>query len=198
LTPLDRLLADAVRQLTEIDVRFALVGGVAVGVRTEPRFTRDLDFAVAVEADAQAENIAYQLQRRRYRLVAEVDQVARGRLGTLRFESAHEDGVVIDLLFASSGIEREVVQAATMMPVTLKVSLPVARIEHLIAMKTLSAGPARPLDAADLLQLIRAATPDQLDKARELLALITRRGFHRRRNLAKHLDAHIKRADRAR
>ena len=38
---------------SEIDT--ALVGGIAVSTRTEPRFTRDLDFAVAVADDAAAE-----------------------------------------------------------------------------------------------------------------------------------------------
>ena len=32
-------------------VGFALVGGLAVSARTEPRFTRDLDFAIAVADD---------------------------------------------------------------------------------------------------------------------------------------------------
>ena len=36
-------------------VGIAVVGGIAVSVRTEPRFTRDIDFAVAVESDADAE-----------------------------------------------------------------------------------------------------------------------------------------------
>jgi hypothetical protein len=33
------------------DVAVAVVGGIAVSVRAEPRFTRDLDLAVAVEND---------------------------------------------------------------------------------------------------------------------------------------------------
>ena len=34
---------------------FALIGGLAVSARTEPRFTRDADFAVALAGDAEAE-----------------------------------------------------------------------------------------------------------------------------------------------
>jgi hypothetical protein len=33
--------------LTEVDVPFALVGGLAVSAHTEPRSTRDADLAVA-------------------------------------------------------------------------------------------------------------------------------------------------------
>lgn len=41
---------------------WALVGGLAVSVRTEPRFTRDIDFAMAVADDDEAEAIVYSLQ----------------------------------------------------------------------------------------------------------------------------------------
>jgi hypothetical protein len=203
LSVLEQQLQQSADDLVDLGARFALVGGLAVGTRVEPRFTRDIDLAVAVDIDSQAEDLAFHLRQRNYRLMAEVDQVARSRLGTLRFAAPSGVGqkarpIILDLLFASCGIEQEVVQAATSELVTPNLSLPVARIEHLIAMKTLSAGPARPMDAADLLQLIRAATPEQIARARDLLTLITQRGFHRRRNLSRHLDSHLKRATRAR
>ena len=37
---------------------FALIGGLAVSARSEPRFTRDADFAVSVGSDAEAEDDA--------------------------------------------------------------------------------------------------------------------------------------------
>jgi hypothetical protein len=40
---------------------FALVGGIAVSVRAEARFTRDVDVAVAVTSDAEAEDVARDL-----------------------------------------------------------------------------------------------------------------------------------------
>jgi len=40
---------------------WALVGGLAVSVRTEPRFTRDLDLAVAVADDRAAEDLVHRL-----------------------------------------------------------------------------------------------------------------------------------------
>lgn len=36
---------------------WALVGGLAISARIEPRFTRDLDIAIAVENDARAEEV---------------------------------------------------------------------------------------------------------------------------------------------
>jgi hypothetical protein len=48
---LRRIAAD----LRELGRRFALVGGLAVSARTEPRLTRDADLAVLVADDRDAE-----------------------------------------------------------------------------------------------------------------------------------------------
>ena len=37
----------AAAQLDELGARFALIGGLAVGARAEPRYPRDVDLAVA-------------------------------------------------------------------------------------------------------------------------------------------------------
>jgi len=61
-------LARTLRELLEAfppDRALALVGGLAVSARTEPRFTRDLDFAIAVENDAEAESIVFGVEARR-------------------------------------------------------------------------------------------------------------------------------------
>jgi hypothetical protein len=50
---LRRIVAD----LTFARHAFALVGGFAVSARTEPRFTRDVDLAVAVPDDHAAEAV---------------------------------------------------------------------------------------------------------------------------------------------
>jgi hypothetical protein len=86
---------------------FALVGGFAVSARTEPRLTRDADLAVRVTDDRDAEALVRALQGRGWRVVAAVEQDAAGRLATVRLAVAGEDvhGAVVDLLFASSGIE---------------------------------------------------------------------------------------------
>ncbi len=48
--------------LREGAARFAVVGGFAVSVRVEPRFTHDIDVAVAVQTDAEAEALVQRLQ----------------------------------------------------------------------------------------------------------------------------------------
>ena len=60
-----------------IDRPFALVG-LAVSARTEPRFTRDLDFAVAVTNDPEAEEVVYNLQRVGYLVAATIEQTVLG------------------------------------------------------------------------------------------------------------------------
>jgi hypothetical protein len=55
MTPLGVALWRITDGLQRASVSFALVGGWAVSVRVEPRFTRDIDLAVAVAGDAQAE-----------------------------------------------------------------------------------------------------------------------------------------------
>lgn len=44
-TRLESVLGDIVRHLQRLGRPFALVGGLAVSLRAEPRFTRDVDLA---------------------------------------------------------------------------------------------------------------------------------------------------------
>jgi predicted nucleotidyltransferase len=55
MTSLETALRRIETDLREADASFALVGGLAISVQTEPRFTRDADLAVAVASDAEAE-----------------------------------------------------------------------------------------------------------------------------------------------
>ena len=171
--------------LERADVAFALIGGLAVSVRTEPRFTRDADFAVAVATDADAEALIRRLRTHGYEIGALVEQEAVGRLATVRLTIAGDsDGPILDLLFASSGIEHDVVADAELVQLLPGLWVKVARLEHLIALKVLSRDDVqRPQDLVDLRALLRAATPAEVARAREALVLITTRGYHRGREL---------------
>ena len=50
-------------RLTALGFRHAIVGGLAVSARTEPRFTRDVVVAVAVRSDSEAEALTHALQQ---------------------------------------------------------------------------------------------------------------------------------------
>jgi hypothetical protein len=85
---------------------WALVGGFAVSARAEPRFTRDIDAAVLVADDSEGEELVRSLRADRYRILASVEQEEANRLATVRLASPAGDGdIIVDLLFASSGIE---------------------------------------------------------------------------------------------
>ena len=174
MTTLESALQRIAADLRRSNVDFALIGGLAVSVRTEPRFTRDADFAVAVAGDLEAEALIRSLRTHGYDVQALVEQDAVGRLATVRLAVAGERGPVLDLLFASSGIEREVVSAAEPLELLPGLTVKVARVGHLVALKILSRDDVRrPQDVADLRALLRVATAADIASAREALGLFT-------------------------
>jgi hypothetical protein len=163
-SPIESALRRAIADLTSLKARWALIGGFAISVRSTPRFTKDLDFAVAVASDAEAEYVE--------------------RLSGVRLERGDSD-VVVDLLFASSGIEDEVVAAATLIEVLPRLSAPVATTGHLIALKILA---GRNQDLTDLESLIPGASQADLETARRAVGLIHSRGFNREQDVAGDLE----------
>lgn len=181
-------LASAVECLQEANLDFALVGGMAVSVRAEPRFTRDIDLAVAVVDDSEAQGVARFLSNRGYRIVTLVEQTRRDRLATIRFSSSNlmpdQPGIILDLLFASSGIEAEVVNAAEFIEIAENITLKVATTAHLVALKVLSRDPQDRLqDEIDLQLLLRETTEEDWIDVRRALRLMRDRGFNRGRDL---------------
>jgi len=179
---LRRVLADLAGRKRQ----FALVGGLAVSVRAEVRFTRDVDLAVVVVNDADAEGLIAVLSRFGYTAVATVVQDAVGRLSTVRLLSP--DGVKVDLLFASSGIESEIVARSSAVDVPDVGPVPVAQAEELLAMKTLSMTPRRLQDRIDAQRLISRNPELDIARVRANLDLIIERGFAREENLHEKLD----------
>jgi predicted nucleotidyltransferase len=189
VTGLGALLRGAVAALAQRSVRHALVGGLAVSVRTEPRFTRDVDLAVAVASDAEAEALVASLVPP-YRLLATVEHEALDRLAAVRLGTgpASDEGAVLDLLFASSGVEAEVVAGAEPLEVLPGITVPVASTGHLIALKLLARAPSRPQDEVDLRALVDVADRAELDRARSAVDLIEARGAQRGRALRSELE----------
>jgi single-stranded DNA-specific DHH superfamily exonuclease len=183
VTELERLLRSATAILEGAGRSFALVGGLAVSVRADPRLTRDADLVVAVSTEGDAQQVLMTMIANRFRVVATIEQLAAGRLATARLVTDHE-GVVLDLLFASSGIEPEIVAAAETVEVLPGLELPVASVGHLIAMKLLARDDRhRPQDADDLLALSAIASAADWAEASEAVGLIVERGFARQRDL---------------
>lgn len=187
----ESILRSAALDLAQLRLRWALVGGLAVSARTEPRFTRDVGLVIAVRGDQDAEQAVHALQQRGYRVHALVEQEAAGRLATARLVPRGEDeaGFVLDILFASSGIEPEIAGSAEPLEILPGLRVPVACVGHLLALKLLSRDDrTRPQDQVDLVQLLRVAEPGDIEAARHAVALIHSRGFQRDRDLLRDLE----------
>lgn len=177
------LLARVKRDLDGVQARWALIGGLAVGARSQPRFTRDLDIAVAARSDTEAESLIRQLLTEGYQIEALLEQIALNRLATVRLRPP-EGREIVDLLFASSGIEPEIVDGADELEVFPSQVVPVACRGDLIAMKILARDDAsRPQDRVDIQALLKSAGPEDLERARRALRWITERGSDRGRDL---------------
>lgn len=142
-----------------------------MSARAEPRTTRDLDVAVSVSDDREAERSVRFFRERGYELVSHLEQKATGRLATMRLRVPGEEagGVVTDLLFASSGIEPELVARAEEVEVMPGLFLPVARTGHLLALKVLALDPEhperRPQDLGDIRELLRVADTEEIRRS---------------------------------
>lgn len=174
-------LREICAELTSQGRQFALVGGLAVSVRAEVRFTRDVDIVVGVVDDRAAEELVYELRAKGYTAVASIEHEARDRLATVRLLSPQ--GVKVDLLFASSGIENEIVARATPVDMAGAGFVPVAGAEELLAMKILSMSELRLQDRLDAMRLLQFVPELDLVIVRAHLARIKQRGFDREQDL---------------
>lgn len=182
--PIEEYLKRVITDLNDIDVSYALVGGLAYGTRAEPRFTRDIDLALDADSDEAAEHITGQLIRCGYFPEIELANRHTGALATFRMRYRRslvgipvDQSPFIDLLFSHSGIEKETINAATVTEPFPNVHIPTAAIPHLIAMKALSESDRRLQDRIDLQNLIAVASDEELAEVPPLLDLITQRGF---------------------
>lgn len=187
MTRLQQALVELSQDLQALGARWALVGGLALAAHVEARTTRDLDVAVSVTEDREAEQLVVALRARGYQEHTLIEQEKTGRLATVRFAAPGEDpeGLVVDLLFASSGIELEIVAQAESLEVLPDLFLPVARVGHLLATKLLA---ARPRDVEDAQSLLDIADDQEIGRARESIRLIAERGYARDQDLERKLQ----------
>jgi hypothetical protein len=59
MSTVEEQLRKAASDMTKIGAKFAVVGGLAVSARAEPRMTRDADLAIAVNSDQEAEQVIF-------------------------------------------------------------------------------------------------------------------------------------------
>lgn len=184
------VLQQVASALDEQRQRWALVGGLAVSIRVEPRFTRDIDIAVAVADDPAAEALVATFVARGYALRLSLEQEALGRLASVRLlhPGIPEEGIVVDLIFTSSGIESEICGEAERLEIAPGFSVPVAQAGHLVAMKVLASTPDRPQDAIDLRGLVAHLSSEDRARALHAVTQIEQRGANRGKRIREELE----------
>ncbi len=152
----------------------------------------DVDAVVAVDGDRDAEDLVARLRGLGYAVAYEIEQTERSLFGGVRlYPPGRGQAVLVDLLFASSGIEREIVEQATEQKVFGTLKMPVAALGHLIAMKVLAESDSRGKDRDDLRVLLPLATNEEIDRARAAVALIAERGFSRHKDIVAGLERFV-------
>lgn len=172
---------------------WALVGGLSVSAYVEPCVTPDIGVVVSVEGDREAEVFVQSWRHTGFTIASVVEQERSGRLATIRsHRPGDEHRTVVDLIFASSGIELEIAAEARDLELAISLEVSVARQGHLVALKVLSADPAdpetRPQYELDLEQLIDSLDEKERRAAQQGLRLIEQRGYDRGRDLQRRLD----------
>lgn len=166
-----------------------MVGGIAVSLRTIERFTKDVDFAISVDSDFAANQLVHSFRNAGFNVEWFLEDENDGKLLTVRLRANTDIDIFVDLLIATSGIEREVIENATEMEPFPGINVKLATISSLLAMKVLSADwKIRPQDVLDIQQLLEVADQEDIAKARRLLDLITERGYNRSKDLQADLD----------
>ena len=142
-------LGQAVALMEGLGRPYALIGGTAVVLRSRPRFTRDVDFIVALALDGLPTLLSVAAAHGFTWDDAEIRAFAPAGLVRLWCPPGRVGGMSVDLLFADDALSESVLARATRLPV-LDRQVPVATAEDLILMK-LDAN--RPTDLDDVIAL---------------------------------------------
>ena len=153
-------------------------GALAVGVRAEERFTKDLDFAISVRDQDDAMRVLRHLvDTLRYREPRPFNDNTVDFKGVSLLPPDIESPFPVDILWNACGVEREIVARAERVQFLPGVFVGVATRADLIAMKILALDDARrPRDRGDLAALLRSATAVEVAESRALLRLMEVRG----------------------
>ncbi len=165
--------------------KFALIGGFAVGVYAVPRFTKNIDFVVAVDSDRETEMILHTFIEDGFLIDPLMVHQSTGRKTTARIflPASRSVSPDLDLLFSFCGIEKEIVEATKDREIVPGVVLPVCSLSHLIALKVLSERESRPNDRADLIALLSKCSAADIADVKTTSELIQEREYGQGENL---------------
>lgn len=165
-TRLHAALCEFVLTARQLGIHWTLIGGLAVSLRTEPRTTTSVDALVAVKNPDEFDRLADRLHTAGSVGVCHWESLDTGRVSLIRSHFlGSARGVRLNLLAVWSGIGQRIVAASTLLDAGIVV--PVARLGHLLALKTLA---GRDQDLRDFPPLLAHATACDVNDAREVLA----------------------------
>jgi len=132
----------------EADIKFCLVGGLAVGILSKPRATEDIDLLVLIDEDMK-ETIGNRLKRD-FEIIQDHDLMHFKNATIWRIvikETFTNDRslVIVDLIFANNEIYREALADVIQLPID-EGNIPVITPKNLIKIKKLSNRPRDWLD----------------------------------------------------
>ena len=185
MSSLSLAVKNLVKDLKELNIRFAFVGALAMGARGRTRQTIDADLAISTGSNQLAEKLIEQLVLKGYgvnEIYKDGEIIALARLFS---KDDYSSLIELDFLFELCGIEKEVVDSAEELEIWPGLTVAIATMPALLAMKARCQElPERIQDKADLVnQLIPFASESDLDQARELIKLIETRGFNEGRKI---------------
>ena len=157
------LLARFDRLMRRHNVPYMLIGGLAVGAWTEPRGTKDCDFALKLPRNVEplAEALAddgFAVDQRQLELVKEGGHIR------LAHNKQEHPPMIVDLLCVGSPFEEEALDRAHTIAL-FDTSLSIATPDDLVVYKLIA---GRPQDFADIDRLIRfGAAPQDLQRLRK-------------------------------
>lgn len=161
--PLHDALAALAQWLDAAGVSYALIGGLAVSLQAEPRFTEDVDAVIWVDdqrwPDLLRVAAAYGIAPRRHDAL---EFAQRSRVLLLE----HASGVRLDVSCGALPFERDLVEQAETVAIGAT-TVRVARPDRLIVMKAVA---NRPKDWADIEALLEAHPTVALERIRLVVA----------------------------
>ena len=127
----------AIRRLDEVlrgdGLMYCIIGGIAVAIRGQPRFTRDVDVTVLVDPKWEESVLDLILER----FAARRDNAKEFALQT-KVVLLSVKGVPVDLAMGLSQFQHETVQRATMVSFAVGLPIPVCGAEDLIIHKCIA------------------------------------------------------------
>ena len=128
-------------------IQYAIIGGIAVQWWGEPRFTRDIDVTILVDADKEKKVLQKILSHFSPRLTQALDFALKNRVCLVK----NKQGVDIDISLGVPGYEDECMERVILVPIQKKSAVKICSAEDLIIHKALA---GRPQDVADIESII--------------------------------------------